>query len=202
MTLSRLQRTTTIGILAACSIILYYFKFPVPFFPPFLTMDISDIPALIGAITLGPVAGVLIQFLKNLIDYITHGSYAGLPVGQLANFFSGALIVGLIGMFYHYQKKLNLWSFAITVTVFLSTMYLLNYYFILPSIMELIGVTKEQYVGQFTQFNPLATDFRTAVLYVIIPFNLLKIGMIYGMGLPFSFRLDRILNSKRKRVHV
>ena len=202
MTLSRLQRTTTIGILAACSIILYYFKFPVPFFPPFLTMDISDIPALIGAITLGPVAGVLIQFLKNLIDYITHGSYAGLPVGQMANFFSGALIVGLIGMFYHYQKKLNLWSFAITITVFLSTMYLLNYYFILPSIMELIGVTKEQYVGQFTQFNPLATDFRTAVLYVIIPFNLLKIGMIYGMGLPFSFRLDRILNSKRKRVHV
>jgi len=139
LTLSRLQRTTTIGILAACSIILYYFKFPVPFFPPFLTMDISDIPALIGAITLGPV---------------------------------------------------------------LFTMYLLNYYFILPSIMELIGITKEQYVDQFTQFNPLATDFRTAVLYVIIPFNLLKIGMIYGMGLPFSFRLDRILNSKRKRVHV
>ncbi|ASF39036.1 ECF transporter S component [Halobacillus halophilus] len=202
MTLSKLQRTTTIGILAACSIILYYFKFPVPFFPPFLTMDISDIPALIGAITLGPVAGVAIQFLKNIIDYITHGSYAGLPVGQMANFCSGALIVGLIGMFYHYQKKLNLWSFAITIIVFLSTMYLLNYYFILPSIMELIGVTKEQYVGQFTQFNPLATDFRTAVLYVIIPFNLLKIGMIYGMGLPFSFRLDKILNSKRKRVHV
>lgn len=165
-------------------------------------MDISDIPALIGAITLGPVAGVAIQFLKNIIDYITHGSYAGLPVGQMANFCSGALIVGLIGMFYHYQKKLNLWSFAITIIVFLSTMYLLNYYFILPSIMELIGVTKEQYVGQFTQFNPLATDFRTAVLYVIIPFNLLKIGMIYGMGLPFSFRLDKILNSKRKRVHV
>ncbi|SFG46871.1 Riboflavin transporter FmnP [Halobacillus alkaliphilus] len=202
MTLSKLQRTTTIGILAACSIILYYFKFPVPFFPPFLTMDISDIPALVGAITLGPVAGVAIQFLKNLIDYITHGSYAGLPVGQMANFFSGALIVGLIGMFYHYQKKLNLWSFAISITVFLSTMYLLNYYFILPSIMELIGVTKEQYVSQFKQFNPLATNFKTAVLYVIIPFNLLKIGMIYGIGLPFSFRLDRILNSKRKRVHV
>ncbi|MCA1011647.1 ECF transporter S component [Halobacillus halophilus] len=200
MKLSKLQRTTTIGILAACSMILYYFKFPVPFFPPFLTMDTSDIPALVGAITLGPVAGVLIQFLKNLIDYITHGSYAGLPVGQMANFFSGALIVGLIGMFYHYQKKLNLWSFTITITVFLSTMYLLNYYFILPSIMELIGVTKKQYVEQFTQFNPFATDFRTAVLYVIIPFNLLKIGMIYGIGLPFSFRLDRILNSKRKRV--
>ncbi|MGP4068499.1 ECF transporter S component [Halobacillus sp. B29] len=198
MTLSRLQRTTTIGILAACSIILYYFKFPVPFFPPFLTMDISDIPALIGAITLGPVAGVAIQFLKNIIDYITHGSYAGLPVGQMANFCSGALIVGLIGMFYHYQKKLNLWIFAITILVFLSTMYLLNYYFILPAIMELIGVTKEQYVGQFTSFNPLATDFRTAVLYVIVPFNMLKIGMIYGIGLPFSFRLDRILNSKRK----
>ncbi|RWZ54791.1 ECF transporter S component [Halobacillus fulvus] len=191
---------TTIGVLSAISVVLYYFKFPVPFFPPFLTLDISDIPALVGAITLGPVAGILIQFLKNIVDYISHGSYVGLPVGQIANFLSGALMVGLIGAFYHVRKRLDTGSYLVSVLVFITSMYLLNYYFILPSIMGLLGVSEAQYVQGFTQFNPLATDFRTAVLFVIIPFNLIKIAMVYSIGIPFSLRLQRILQPERKKV--
>ena len=198
--MSKLQRMTTIGILSAISVLLYYFKFPVPFFPPFLTLDVSDIPALVGAITLGPVAGILIQFLKNIVDYISHGSYVGLPVGQIANFLSGALMVGLIGSFYHFQKRLHFGSYLVSITLFLTSMYLLNYYFILPSIMELLGLNEAQYVEGFTNFNPLATDFTTAVLFVIIPFNMIKIAMVYAIGLPFSLRLHKIIQPDRKRV--
>ncbi|MCA0969552.1 ECF transporter S component [Halobacillus litoralis] len=198
--LTKLQRMTTIGILSAISIILYYFKFPIPFFPPFLTLDISDVPALVGAITLGPAAGILIQFLKNIVDYISHGSYVGLPVGQIANFLSGSLIVGLIGAFYYVQKRLHIGSYLISVLLFLSAMYVLNYYFILPSIMGLMGIGEARYIEGFTKFNPLATDFPTAVLFVIIPFNLIKISLVYAIGVPFSLRLKRLVQPERKNI--
>ncbi|TGB05175.1 ECF transporter S component [Halobacillus salinus] len=200
MEMSKLQRMTTIGILSAISILLYYLKFPVPFFPPFLTLDVSDIPALVGAVTLGPFAGILIQFLKNIVDYISHGSYVGLPVGQIANFLSGSLIVGVIGAFYMMQKRLHIGSYIASVSIFLASMYLLNYYFILPSIMELLGVSEAQYVTGFTKFNPLATDFTTAVLFVILPFNLIKIAMVYSIGVPFSMRLIKIIQPDRRKV--
>ncbi|MCD5324864.1 MULTISPECIES: ECF transporter S component [Pontibacillus] len=195
--MTKLQKMTAIGILAAISMILYFFKVPLPFFPVFLTLDVSDVPALIGAITMGPVAGVMVQFLKNGIEYLSHGSYVGLPINQIANFLSGALIVGLIGFFYHYQKKLDWKSFALSITVFLTAMFFLNYYFILPTIMNLLGLNMDQYLTSFTEANPFVTDFRTAVLLVIIPFNLIKISFVYAVGLPFSFKLQRILQKRR-----
>ncbi|MGR9048111.1 ECF transporter S component [Halobacillus faecis] len=197
---SKLQRMTTVGILSAISVLLYYIKFPVPFFPPFLTLDVSDIPALVGAITLGPVAGILIQLLKNIVDYISHGSYVGLPVGQIANFLSGALMVGLIGTFYHCRKRIHISSYVVSILIFITSMYLLNYYFILPSIMGLMGVSEAQYVQGFNQFNPWATDFTTAVIFVILPFNLIKIAMVYSIGVPFSLRLQRIIQPERKNL--
>lgn len=92
-------------MLASIRIVLYNLKFPLPFFPVFLTMDFSDIPALIGALVFGPGAGIIIQLLKNAADYLLHGSYAGLPVGQLANFLSGSLIVGLMGAFFKKKRR-------------------------------------------------------------------------------------------------
>ncbi|MCA1041549.1 ECF transporter S component [Bacillus infantis] len=198
--MSRIQRMASIGILTALSLILYLFKVPLPFFPVFLTLDVSDVPALIGAITMGPAAGILVQFLKNVIEYLTHGSYVGLPINQIANFSSGAIIVGMIGAFYHYQKKLNWLSFALSISVFLMSMYLLNYYFILPAIMNLLGLSMDQYLTSFTDANPLVKDFETAVLLIIIPFNLIKIFVVYSIGLPFAFRVQRILQRRSLAV--
>lgn len=198
--MSRIQKMASIGILTALSLILYLFKIPLPFFPVFLTLDVSDIPALIGAITMGPAAGILVQFLKNVIEYITHGSYVGLPVNQIANFCSGALIVGMIGAFYHYQKKLSWVSFTLSISIFLAAMYLLNYYFILPAIMNLLGLNMDQYLTSFTNANPLVKDFESAVLLIIIPFNLIKIFVVYSIGLPFAFRLERILQKRSLAV--
>jgi riboflavin transporter len=194
--MSRIQKMTSIAILTAFSMVLYLFKVPLPFFPIFLTLDVSDVPALVGAIMMGPVAGVLIQFFKNGLEYLSHGSYVGLPINQIANFVSGALIVGLIGMFYRYQKKLNWLSFVLSISVFLIAMFALNYYFILPTIMKLLGLNMDQYLSAFKSSNQLVKDFKSAVLLVIVPFNLIKIIMVYAIGLPFAFKLQRILQKR------
>ncbi len=198
--MSRIQKMTSIAILTAFSMVLYLFKVPVPFFPIFLTLDVSDVPALVGSIMMGPVAGVLIQFFKNGLEYLSHGSYVGLPINQIANFVSGALIVGLIGVFYQYQKKLNWMSFVVSISVFLIAMFALNYYFILPTIMKLLGLNMDQYLSAFKSSNQLVKDFESAVLLVIVPFNLIKIIMVYLIGLPFAFKLQRILQKRSMAV--
>ncbi|MYL38832.1 ECF transporter S component [Halobacillus litoralis] len=182
------------AVLASISIVLYSLKFPLPFFPVFLTMDFSDIPALIGAMVFGTGAGIIIQLLKNTVDYLLHGSYAGLPAGRTANFLSGSLLVGLV--FFQKKKKVDPLSLTVSILLFLCCMYGLHYYFILPAVMNLIGVSASAYVQGFTAFQPLVHDFRTAVAFVIRPFNFIKICTVYALGIPRALKLFRLVGSR------
>jgi len=56
---------TSIAVLSAVSFVLSFLEFPVPLSPSFARMDLSDFPALIGAFAFGPVAGILIELVKN-----------------------------------------------------------------------------------------------------------------------------------------
>ena len=62
-----------LGIFSALAVILYFLNFPLPFFPPFLEIHLSDLPALICGFTLGPIGGVLTVVIKILIKlkYLT-----------------------------------------------------------------------------------------------------------------------------------
>lgn len=73
---------TSVALLAAVSFALAFFKFPVPLSPSFAKMDLSDFPALIGAMTLGPWAGVAVELIKNLLGLLTTSTGG---VGELAN---------------------------------------------------------------------------------------------------------------------
>ena len=72
------------GMLAAIGMVLMLVDFPLPLLPSFLQIDLSDVPAVIGAFSLGPAAGVVIELLKNLLK-LNVGSTTG-GVGELANF--------------------------------------------------------------------------------------------------------------------
>lgn len=84
----------------------------------------------------------------------------------------------------------------VSVLLFLCWMYVLHYYFILPVVMSLIGVNESVYVEGFTAFNPFARDFRTAVVFVVLPFNFIKICTVYALGLPLALRLLRLVNRR------
>ena len=56
------------AVLTAISYILYMFvKFPLPFFPPWLDVQISDLPALLGGFAINPLASVIIVVVKCLL---------------------------------------------------------------------------------------------------------------------------------------
>lgn len=62
---------TITALLASISYILAFIEFPVPLSPSFARMDLSDIPALIGAFALGPVTGVIIELIKNVLQLLS-----------------------------------------------------------------------------------------------------------------------------------
>ena len=90
------------GMLSAISFILMYIEISVPIMPSFIKMDLSELPALIGTFAYGPVCGVLICLIKNLLHL--PGSRTAC-VGELANFLLGAVFVGTAGLLYRRKKN-------------------------------------------------------------------------------------------------
>lgn len=87
------------GMLAAASTALQYLEIPSPV--SFIALDFSDLPALIGAFAYGPVAGVLIELIKNIIHLaVSKSGY----VGELSNFVLGAVFTLVAGLIYKYNK--------------------------------------------------------------------------------------------------
>ncbi len=92
---------TVTAMLSAVAFILMFLDFSVPFMPSFIMMDLSELPALIGAFAMGPVSGVVICLIKNILHlFIT--STGG--VGELSNFILGVAFVLPAGLIYKYKK--------------------------------------------------------------------------------------------------
>lgn len=97
-----IKTMVAIGMLSSISYVLMLLNFPIPPFPQFLMIDFSDIPALIAALIFGPAAGILVELIKNILDYFMTGSATGVPVGHIANFAAGILFV--LPTYYMYSK--------------------------------------------------------------------------------------------------
>ncbi len=74
------KRLITISMLSAIAFVLTFIKFPIPFLPPYLTLDFSDVPSLLATFTFGPVAGIVVALVKNLLNYLFS---MGDPVGPI-----------------------------------------------------------------------------------------------------------------------
>ncbi|MFT8038249.1 ECF transporter S component, partial [Salmonella enterica subsp. enterica serovar Enteritidis] len=71
--------------------------------PPFLKFDISDLPALLGSFAMEPMAGVIVQFMKNILKLVVSGSGTG-GVGELSNFVVGSIFTYTAGYIYYKNK--------------------------------------------------------------------------------------------------
>lgn len=93
---------TVTAMLSAVGFILMFVEFSVPIMPPFIKMDLSELPALIGAFSMGPVCGILICLIKNLLHLMI--STTG-GVGEVSNFLLGVMFVLPAGLIYRHKKS-------------------------------------------------------------------------------------------------
>ncbi len=95
-------RTITVtAIMSALGFVLMMLEISVPFMPAFIKFDFSELPALITAFAYGPISGILVCLIKNLLHLFFTGT---MGVGELANFLMGAVFVGIAGLFYKFKK--------------------------------------------------------------------------------------------------
>ena len=92
---------TVTAMLSAIAFVLMFLDTAVPIMPSFIKLDLSELPALIATFALGPVCGVIVCLIKNLLHLLitTTGG-----VGELSNFILGAAFVLPAGLIYQHKK--------------------------------------------------------------------------------------------------
>ena len=93
-----------IAMLSAVATVLMLVEFPLPFIAPsFYELDFSEVPVLIGAFAMGPLAGAIIELIKILLNFVLNGTMTA-GVGELANFLMGCAFVVPAGIIYKKSK--------------------------------------------------------------------------------------------------
>ena len=165
-------RTITMtALLAAISYVLAFLEFPVPLSPSFARMDLSDLPALIGVFAFGPVTGVMIELIKNILQLLSTSTGG---IGELANFLMEASYVLAAGFIYKYKKtrKMAMWACAISSVVMGIAVAIVNYFILLPLFETFMPL--DQLIASFGEFLPFIKTKLDVVLFNALPFNILK----------------------------
>ena len=95
-----------VAMLGAAAVVLMFFDIPLPFAPSFYKIDLSEVPVLIGAFAMGPLAGAAIELIKILLNLVMKGSTTA-GVGEVANFLIGCAYVMPAAWIYKTQKTMQ-----------------------------------------------------------------------------------------------
>jgi riboflavin transporter len=176
----KLVKLIKISLLSAMAFVLMLFEFPVPLFPVFLKLDLSDIPALLGAFSIGPLAGVAIELIKNILFLLTKSTTAG--IGELANFIVGGALVFTAGLIYRNGKtrKRAFVGLALGTVVMAVVASFANYFVFLPLYETVLNFPMDAIVAMGSQANKAVMDVNSLIVYSFLPFNLLK-GFIVSL---------------------
>lgn len=172
---------------AALSAALMFFEFPLPFLPPFLKLDLSDIPVLIGAFVLGPLPALAIVLVKDLIHLLNTQS-AG--VGELADF----LVTGTFALTagYIYKGMKSKYSAVVSSIIGIIAMTVMgavsNLYILMPFYEKVMGLTLKG-MG--------ISSLNAYILYAIVPFNIIKGLIVTIVTIIVYKRLSELIFKKR-----
>lgn len=180
----------SVGMLSSIAYLLMLLEFPIPPFPPFLKVDFSDIPALIATFVSGPVAGIVVQLLKNTLNYFMTGSETGIPVGHLSNIIAGVTFI--LTAYFVYQKyntkKGMTYGLGAATALMAILMCFVNYYLILPAYTLLLNAPALS-----------AEETRQLIVAGVLPFNIIK-GVIVSLVFILIFDKMRLWLDRQSKL--
>lgn len=165
------------GMLGALAAVLMMMDFPLPFLtPPFYKIDFSELPVLIGGFCLGPVAAVVIELVKILLEIIIRGGSTTAFVGEFANFAVGCALVVPASILYHLKKtrKTAVLSLAAGTAVMSIFGTAFNAIYLLPVFSKLFGMPLDSIIAMGTAINGRINSVTSFVFFAVFPLNLIK----------------------------
>lgn len=171
---SRTRVIAVAGVLSAVAFVLQYIEIAVPFMPGFIKFDFSDLPALIGAFALGPAAGIIIEFCKNLLHSFVSNSFG---IGEISNFILGSVFTFTAGLIYkrHKTKKGAVIGSLVGALAMAAISYPANRFVVYPVYYQFMP--KDVILQAYQLILPSMQSVEQSLLAFNVPFTFIK-GMI------------------------
>lgn len=169
------RKTCVLGLFSALAVVLMLFELPFPLAPGFYKLDFSELPVLIASFAYGPVAGVLVEFVKILLKLFIKGTSTAF-VGELANFAVGCSLVIPASIIYLFRKKKSVAIVGCVVGTLCMTVFGtgFNAVYLLPKFAQLFHTEMSTLISMGTAINSRINDVFTFVFFAVAPMNLVK----------------------------
>ena len=181
------------AMLSAVAFVLQLIELPMPLSPTFAKLDLSDLPALIGAFAYGPIWGMLVELIKNLL-HLMQSATGG--IGELANFLIGSALVIPAGIVYKRNKsrKTAMIGCLIGSVCMGVVAALANYFILLPLFQAFMPM--EEMIAAFAEFIPIIHTKLDVILINTLPMNTLKALFVSLITMLLYKRLSPLLKGK------
>ena len=188
------RKTVMIGMFGAISGILYCFDFALPIAPNFYKLDFSELPALIAGFAFGPVAGVMVEFVKMVVKLLIKSTSTAF-VGDLANFLIGCMLVLPASVIYLYKKSKGTALFGCVMGTIIMTLFgtAFNAWYLIPAYVSMFGMPLDVILSMGKAINSRVTDVTSFVVLMVAPINLIKGAMISTLTMLLYKRVSPII---------
>lgn len=194
---------TVTAMLSAVAFLLMFIEFSLPIIPSFIKLDISDLPALLGAFSLGPIYGIIVELLKNVLHIVIKGTSTGC-IGELSNFMLGAFFACTAGLIYKSKKSRGVAIIASVVGALIMGVLSVpsNYFVVYPMYTKFmpIGAIIEAYKAILPSLDsifPGMNDLLKVLIVFNLPFTFFK-GILDALICFFIYKpLSPVLKGKK-----
>lgn len=183
------------AMLSALAYVLMFIEISVPFMPSFITFDISELPALIASFAYGPVGGIIVCLIKNILNVILKSKTMG--VGELSNFILGVSFVVPAGIIYKFKKTRGAAVLAAAVGSIVGAVicFFSNYYIIYPIYAKIL-MPAEVILSAYQAILPSVKNLQQAILIFNVPFTFGKFAIVAVLTFLIYKRISPILKGK------
>ena len=191
---SKVRTLAQIAMLGAVATVLMLFEFPLPFIaPPFYELDFSEVPILVGAFAMGPLAGVAIEAIKILLNFVINGTITA-GVGEFANFILGCAFLLPASLIYRQKKtkKRAIIGMALGTVIMTVAGCVMNAFVLLPAYGAAFGMPMDAFVQMGTAINKSINSLFTFAVLAVGPFNLIK-GILDSVIVMLIYKRIRVI---------
>ena len=141
--------------------------------PAFIKLGFSDLPELLAAFAYGPLAGVAVAGIKNLIHLPLSSS---MYVGELSNFLLGAVLSVAAGAIYkkHKTKRGALAAAVLSAVIMGLVSVPVNYWIIYPLYYNVLGFPQAAVLDMYQAILPATKSILQALFIFNLPFTVAK----------------------------
>lgn len=191
------RKMVIIGMMTAIATVVYYLDFGVPFMPSFIKLDFSNVISLLTGFALGPIEGVVVCLLKNMIHVLIKGFGTTMGIGDIFDFVTSATFVLVAAVIYK-RNRTKKGAIIATLCGMLAFTFIsipLNYFIVYPIYFKAYG-GEAAILGAYQQIMPSVKNIFSALCIFNLPFTFVK-GLLCSLITLVAYKpLSPILKGK------